>query len=162
PTLVIGDRHRVRQILVNLVGNAIKFTPSGEVVVEVRLGAREERKVRLRLSVADTGIGIPHEKRAAIFEAFTQGDGSTTRLFGGSGLGLTITSRLAAIMGGTVEVDSEVGRGSWFDVELPFELQAVERPSQRLELVGRKALVVEPNSTTRGILVEMLEDLGLV
>jgi two-component system, sensor histidine kinase and response regulator len=164
PTLVIGDRQRVRQVLVNLVGNAIKFTPHGEVVVAVREVARAEHRSRLVISVADTGIGIPVEKRAVIFEAFTQADGSTTRLFGGSGLGLAISSGLVAIMGGTIEVTSELGGGSRFEVELPFELQpgdagAVSHPPE--DLANRRALVVEPNQTTREVVAEMLTDLGM-
>ena len=164
PTLVVGDRQRVRQVLVNLVGNAIKFTRAGEVVVSVSEASRVERCSRLVIGVADTGIGIPPEKREAIFEAFTQADGSTTRMFGGSGLGLAISSRLVAIMGGTIVVESELGRGSRFDVELPFELQpgdagAVSHPPE--ELANRRALVVEPNETTREIVAEMLTDVGM-
>jgi signal transduction histidine kinase/CheY-like chemotaxis protein len=158
PTLVIGDRHRVRQVLVNLVGNAIKFTPAGQVVVELAA----PQPGRWILGVSDTGIGIPPEKREVIFQAFTQADGSTTRLFGGSGLGLAISSRLVALMGGTITLTSTVGRGSRFDVELPFAAGDGALPAPPDDLAGRTALVVEPNATTRVILAEMLNDVGML
>jgi signal transduction histidine kinase len=119
PEWVEGDAGRFRQIVVNLVGNALKFTDSGEVTVTLAADPPAGQQVNLRLSVRDTGIGIPPEKHQEIFEAFTQVDGSHTRRHGGAGLGLAIASRLTALMGGEIAVDSEVGRGSTFTVTLP-------------------------------------------
>ena len=121
PARIIGDGGRLRQILDNLIGNAIKFTPRGHILVAIRRGdARRALDVRLHFSVTDTGIGIPPEKRASIFEAFTQADGSTTRRFGGTGLGLTISSTLVTLMGGRLSVESEPGAGSTFHFALDF------------------------------------------
>ncbi len=116
PRFAVGDATRIRQILVNLVGNAVKFTAAGEVAVEVSREAGKDDRFFLRFSVSDTGIGIPADKQKIIFEAFAQGDGSTTRTFGGTGLGLTISECLAKAMGGAIEVESEPGRGSRFQV----------------------------------------------
>jgi signal transduction histidine kinase len=117
---VRGDPYRVRQVLVNLVGNAVKFTSRGHVVIVVEAVAETADGVTLRLAVEDTGIGIPPDRHAAIFDSFTQADGCTAREYGGSGLGLTISSRLVALMGGTLAVESEPGRGSRFWFELTF------------------------------------------
>src|SRR5690606_5653802 len=113
---------RVRQILVNLIGNAIKFTNTGEVVVEVRTEERTFERALLQFEVRDTGIGIPEDRRAAVFEAFEQGDASTTRRFGGAGLGLTISARLVEMMGGKLRVQSTPGRGSTFRFSLSVRL----------------------------------------
>jgi len=126
PTHLIGDPGRWRQILVNLVGNAIKFTQKGEVFVRVELGARDSGDT-LHVSVTDTGIGIPAEKLATIFDSFSQADTSTTRKFGGTGLGLTIASQLTRLMGGRIWVNSVPGIGSVFHVEIPFQLAPVDR-----------------------------------
>jgi PAS domain S-box-containing protein len=109
PTLVIGDPARLRQVLTNLIGNALKFTEQGEIVVEVRKEAESYDCAVLHFSVRDTGIGIPQEKQQLIFDAFSQADSSSTRKFGGTGLGLTISSRLVDLMGGQIWVESEVG-----------------------------------------------------
>ena len=115
PDVVVGDPGRVRQVIVNLVGNAIKFTEAGEVVVRVGLQSRDPEHVMLHFAVSDSGIGVPADKQKSIFEAFTQADGSTTRKFGGTGLGLTISTRLVAMMGGTIWIESEPSRpGSIF------------------------------------------------
>src|SRR5262249_14485706 len=114
PESLIGDPGRVRQILVNLIGNAIKFTEQGEILVSVRCESETSDKVCLHISVADTGIGIPPDRQKKIFEAFSQADGSTTRKFGGTGLGLTISTRLVELMGGRIWVESEPGKGSTF------------------------------------------------
>jgi PAS domain S-box-containing protein len=160
PVALGGDPTRVRQIILNLVNNAIKFTESGEVVVRVAREPSQDAGVALHFVVSDTGIGIPAEKHAAIFESFTQADTSTTRRFGGTGLGLTICARLATLMGGRIWVESEPGRGSQFHVVLPFELrdEAPARP-RRLELDdlrGTKVLVVDDNATNRRILEDVL------
>jgi PAS domain S-box-containing protein len=121
PEVLIGDPLRLRQILVNLVGNAVKFTPRGEVAFEVTLeSSTAEQNVKLRFAVRDTGIGIPLEKQQLIFEAFSQADNSSTRKFGGTGLGLTICSRLVKLMGGTIWADSNLGAGSQFQFTAQF------------------------------------------
>ena len=129
PARLIGDPGRWRQIVVNLVGNAIKFTERGEVVVRVELGAGDSDGDTVHISVADTGIGIPAEKQAAIFDSFAQADASTTRKFGGTGLGLSIASQLTRLMGGRIWVESRLGVGSTFHVTIPFQLAAVRSVS---------------------------------
>jgi signal transduction histidine kinase/ActR/RegA family two-component response regulator len=144
PARLIGDPVRWRQIVVNLVGNAIKFTQQGEVVVRVELGARDSVGDTLHVSVTDTGIGIPAEKQAAIFDSFSQADTSTTRKFGGTGLGLTIASQLTRLMGGRIWVNSVPGIGSAFHVEIPFQLA----PVVRLQVLQIPA-VAEPEGSGR-------------
>jgi CheY-like chemotaxis protein len=122
PVHLIGDPGRVRQIVVNLIGNAIKFTERGEVLLRVELGERDAAGDSLHISVADTGIGIPIEKQSTIFDSFAQADASTTRKFGGTGLGLSIASQLTRLMGGRIWVESTVGAGSTFHVTIPFQL----------------------------------------
>jgi signal transduction histidine kinase/ActR/RegA family two-component response regulator len=126
PSLLIGDPGRLRQIVVNLIGNAIKFTERGEVMVRVELGAPDSDGDTLHVSVTDTGIGIAAEKQAAIFGSFSQADASTTRKFGGTGLGLSIASQLTRLMGGRIWVKSVLGIGSVFHVEIPFQLAPVD------------------------------------
>ena len=160
PEALIADFARVGQVLVNLVGNAIKFTSQGEIIVRVLLEGSQDDSARLRFSVVDTGIGIPADKHQAIFEAFTQADASTTRQFGGTGLGLTISSQLVRMMGGTITVDSTPGRGSTFSFDLPVKVQN-EEVQKRLGRVptaveGLQILVVDDNATNRVVLQEML------
>jgi CheY-like chemotaxis protein len=126
PARLIGDPGRLRQIVVNLVGNAIKFTDRGEVVLRVELGERDSNGDTLHISVADTGIGIPPAKQGAIFDSFSQADASTTRKFGGTGLGLSIASQLTRLMGGRIWVNSAPGIGSTFHVTIPFQLPVVD------------------------------------
>jgi signal transduction histidine kinase len=129
PAVVIGDSVRLRQVLVNLVGNAIKFTLRGQVAINVHLDSTTGPGCQLRFSVADTGIGIPKDQRERIFQPFIQADGSTTRRYGGTGLGLAITSQLVELMGGRVWLESEVGRGSTFHFTIAVELVPASVPS---------------------------------
>jgi len=159
PQTVIGDPTRLRQIIINLVGNAIKFTEKGEVVVRVEKEWEREDSVGLHFAISDTGIGIPPEKLQAIFEPFAQADGSSTRKYGGTGLGLTISTQLVALMGGRIRLESEVGRGSVFHVTASFLRGKTASPPPALEavnLAGISVLVVDDNATNRRILEEML------
>ena len=165
PESVVGDPVRLQQILWNLIANGIKFTESGEVLLTVDVLSQTETEVCLKFEVADTGIGIPKERQAAIFDAFTQADGSITRRFGGTGLGLAIVSRLVELMGGTVEVQSEVGRGSrfCFTVRLGASVPAGGRITDPgPALVGLRALIIDDNATNRRILSEQLACWGMV
>jgi two-component system sensor histidine kinase/response regulator len=160
-----GDPSRLRQILVNLIGNAVKFTEAGEVVVHAESSAIDVERVLMTFTVSDTGIGIPREKHATIFDPFTQADASTTRRFGGTGLGLTISARLAALMGGRISVESETGRGTQFRLELPFEI-GIEAPvpegrPELKDLRGLDVLVVDDNATNRRILEGILVGWGM-
>ena len=160
PELLIGDSARLRQILMNIVGNAIKFTEQGEVVLEVGLDSLATDKAQLRFSVRDTGIGIPAENGMTIFQAFSQADSSTTRRFGGTGLGLAIASQLVGLMGGRIWYESTVGKGSTFHFNARFDLP--ERPasspaSQYSRLLdGLPVLVADKSPTNRRILSEIL------
>jgi PAS domain S-box-containing protein len=160
PDALVGDAERLRRIVVNLVGNAIKFTESGEVVLNASLESRTNEGVVLHFSVTDTGIGIPREKQKAIFEAFAQGDASTTRKYGGTGLGLSISSQLSELMGGRIWLESEPGRGSafHFTVRLGLQPSAANEPAPPVpvKLLDLQVLVVDDNSTSRKILEEML------
>ncbi|MEW6218854.1 MAG: response regulator [Thermodesulfobacteriota bacterium] len=163
PCLLRGDSGRLRQILLNLGGNAVKFTGRGEVILRAELVDETAEKATVRLSVSDTGVGISREKQAVIFEAFTQADGSTTRVFGGTGLGLSISRRLVEMMGGRIGVDSEEGQGStfWLTVTLPKQpLAAATLDTAPVDIRGMKALVVDDNDTNRSILAKMLEGFG--
>jgi PAS domain S-box-containing protein len=154
-----GDPTRLRQILVNLVGNAIKFTEQGEVVVQVEVKEEAEDQAVLHFAVKDTGVGIPLERQRVIFEVFSQADSSTTRQYGGSGLGLSISSRLIALMGGTIWVESEVGRGSTFHftVRLPMQKGSSRKykPVDVEMLRDLPVLIVDHNATSRRIFREM-------
>jgi signal transduction histidine kinase len=121
PAQLMGDSVRVRQTLVNLVGNAVKFTDAGAITVEARVLRRASSHVVVRVSVTDTGIGIPPERQAGLFESFAQGDDSTTRVYGGTGLGLAICRQLVTLMGGHMGVESQPGRGSTFWFELTMK-----------------------------------------
>jgi signal transduction histidine kinase/HPt (histidine-containing phosphotransfer) domain-containing protein len=159
PDQVIGDPTRLRQVLVNLVGNAIKFTQGGEVVVRVRPEAGAGDQLLLHVAVCDTGIGIPQARRDKLFQAFEQVDNSTTRKFGGTGLGLAISKRIVALLGGRIWFDSEAGQGSTFHFTANIRPVAGAGPAFPLDasgLCGARALVVEDNATYRQTLVEML------
>jgi signal transduction histidine kinase/CheY-like chemotaxis protein/HPt (histidine-containing phosphotransfer) domain-containing protein len=161
PDEVIGDPGRLRQVIVNLVGNAIKFTASGEVVVSVTREDGEEDRALLHFAVADTGIGIPSEKQKRIFESFAQADTSTTRKYGGTGLGLTISARLVELMEGSILVESEVGKGSVFHFTVRLGVRkgppVRQIPEKLANLDGLRVLVVDDNATNRRILEEMLK-----
>ncbi len=165
PAVLGGDPSRLRQILTNLIGNAVKFTETGEVVVRVDCSAIDSERLELTFAVTDTGIGIPREKHAAIFDAFTQADASTTRRFGGTGLGLTISARLAALMGGDIEVESIPGGGTQFRLILPLEIRTEPRAQslrrEQKDLVGLEVLVVDDNATNLRILEETLIGWGM-
>ncbi|PHS13003.1 MAG: hypothetical protein COA78_07560 [Blastopirellula sp.] len=155
PQWIRGDLARLRQMIVNLVGNAIKFTDIGEVVVDVKTESRSDPILCLLFSVKDTGLGIPDHKQESIFSPFKQADMSTTRKHGGTGLGLAITSKLAESMGGRVWVDSEPGVGSNFQFTANFE--TCEQQGKKEDLTGFSILVVDDNRTSRTILTEMME-----
>ncbi len=158
PDMLRGDPLRLRQIVVNLVGNAIKFTEHGEVVLRVKTDSNHKGNVELRFSVSDTGIGIPAEKKAVIFEAFSQADSSTTRRYGGTGLGLAISAQLVELMGGSISVESEPGRGSTFNFTAIFEVQqpGTEKPTAPWRtLTDLPVLIVDDNATNRRILEDV-------
>jgi two-component system sensor histidine kinase/response regulator len=164
PTGLVGDQLRLRQILINLVGNAIKFTAKGQVLLTVEREGESADPGNLHFSVADTGIGIAKDKLEDVFSSFTQADSSTTRQFGGSGLGLAIVRRLVALMGGRVWVESDLGHGSIFHFTAHFQVQtdaAVERDATvAIMLSGVRVLVVDDNFANRLILREMLSSRG--
>ena len=165
PSWVIADPGRLRQVVVNLIGNAIKFTEQGEVVLEVEKAAEDEKTVTLHFAVRDTGIGISRDKLSLIFEAFTQADTSTTRQYGGTGLGLAITRRLVEIFNGQIWAESEAGRGSTFHftarLERASESARRETQGDPQILSGMKVLVVDDNQTMRTILDELLKSWGM-
>jgi two-component system sensor histidine kinase/response regulator len=162
PDAIVGDPGRLRQIILNLVGNAIKFTEKGEVVVYVQVDSRTRDDIELHFTIADTGIGIPAEKQTAIFKAFTQADGSMSRVYGGTGLGLTISARLIGYMHGRIWVESEPGKGSRFHFTAHFGLQKspgrTVLPSDPTTLRDMRVLVVDDNATNRQILLKMLSN----
>ncbi|PYA23791.1 hybrid sensor histidine kinase/response regulator, partial [Serratia marcescens] len=157
---IYGDPLRLRQILTNLIGNALKFTPAGEVVLRIEPVADDPH--RLLFSIRDSGIGIAKDKQKVIFESFSQADNSTTRKYGGTGLGLTISARLVAMMGGELQVDSDAGRGSCFYFSLPV-LSGARRESVGWPqtLAGIEVLVVDDNATNLRLLSDLLRNMGL-
>jgi signal transduction histidine kinase/CheY-like chemotaxis protein/ligand-binding sensor domain-containing protein len=164
PERVVADPTRLRQIIINLVGNAVKFTPRGDVSLEVVLESSTADQALLQFTVRDTGIGVAPEKQKLIFEAFSQADGSTTRTFGGTGLGLTISLRLVTMMGGRMWVESELGKGSRFHFTVPVRTvkgAVAMEPRERVDLAGLPVLVVDDNPTNRRILGEMLRHWGM-
>ena len=174
PEVLEGDAGRLRQIVVNLLGNAIKFTEQGEVVLDVRRedAGREDgsgqnslpsdpQSVTLHFTVSDTGAGVPPDKHDTIFQAFEQADNSTTRRFGGTGLGLAISARLVGLMGGRIWVESQEGRGSRFHFTTHLHIRSEElamRPGVSVELTGLRVLVVDDNATNRRILADLLQN----
>ena len=157
PDRLVGDPGRLKQVLTNLVGNAIKFTERGEVVVKVEMASLDQEAVALHFAVTDTGIGIREAQRALIFEAFAQADSSTTRTFGGTGLGLAIAAELVSLMSGTIWVDSAVGKGSTFHFTARFDRQRMEMPRDAVpDLHQLPVLAVDDNATNRRILEDVL------
>ena len=162
PRAVRGDPTRLRQVLMNLIGNAIKFTEQGEVVVSVTTALAADDVVQLRFAIRDTGIGIAPEHLGSVFREFTQADSTMTRRYGGTGLGLAISQRLVRLMGGEITVTSEVGRGSEFSFTLPFPAEvAAPRAAGLATLGGRRMLIVDDNQTNRRILRDMLATEGI-
>jgi signal transduction histidine kinase/DNA-binding response OmpR family regulator/HPt (histidine-containing phosphotransfer) domain-containing protein len=164
PSALRGDPGRLRQILVNLIGNAVKFTEEGEIVVRVTLDTISESSTTIRFSVRDTGLGIPPEVQQRIFDSFTQADGSTTRKFGGTGLGLTISRQLVNLMGGDIRVTSEPGKGAEFLFSIPFAKTAETSDlpmAPRRDLRGLRVLVVDDNAANREILEAQMLSWGM-
>ena len=163
PEAIVGDPLRLRQVLSNLIGNAIKFTDRGHVLLEIRQEAHGNGCTRLRFDVRDTGIGIPADKHASIFEAFSQADGSTTRRFGGTGLGLAISSTLVRMMGGRIWVESEPGAGSTFSFTAAFDVTSLAAGADAAGplLANLAVLVVDDNATNRRILSEQVSRWGM-
>ncbi|MCP4685760.1 MAG: response regulator, partial [bacterium] len=162
PPNLVGDPLRLGQILINLASNAVKFTDHGEVIISAALDRLEDDKVQLIFSVRDSGIGIDFEQQAGLFEAFSQADTSTSRKYGGTGLGLTICNRLVDMMGGEICVESTSGRGSTFTFTAAFGIGRVEREERPLpppDIRGLKVLVVDDNATSRKILNDLLESM---
>jgi signal transduction histidine kinase/CheY-like chemotaxis protein len=166
PHRLTGDPTRIRQILINLVGNAIKFTHDGHVALRVKSQPVDDERVTVDFSVEDTGIGIASEQQRSVFDAFTQADSSTTRRYGGTGLGLAICTRLTRLMGGEISLHSELGRGSTFQVRLPMQIDDADeprplskRPSLPTEFDGR-ILLVEDNAENRSLAVQLLQHFG--
>jgi PAS domain S-box-containing protein len=159
PDALVGDPDRLRQVIVNIVGNALKFTEAGEIVVRAQPKWQTEERACLQLSVSDTGIGISSEQQKLIFHAFTQADGSTSRKYGGTGLGLAISTQLVDMMGGEIWVESALGQGSTFHFTAQFDLQEEPMPAivsvQPVSLLNLRVLIVDDNATNRRILEEM-------
>jgi PAS domain S-box-containing protein len=169
PTAVVGDQTRVRQIIINLLNNAVKFTERGEVVLTASaepLDGGHGDRVRLNFAVRDTGIGIPADRMDRLFESFSQVDRSTTRRYGGTGLGLAISKRLAEAMGGTMWAESQVGEGSTFHFTIEAETSAAPVPAYERraapQLKGRRVLIVDDNATNRQILARQTQNWGML
>ncbi|HEY6129392.1 MAG TPA: response regulator [Candidatus Acidoferrum sp.] len=165
PDDLFGDPVRLRQVILNLVGNALKFTEHGEIILDVKIAEVLDQEISLHFSIRDTGVGIPREKQSSIFESFTQADGSMSRRYGGTGLGLTISNRLVAMMGGKIWVESELGKGSVFHFTASFRLvdDGPAQPQLPVDVSwdNLPVLVVDDNETNRRILFEMLQQWGM-
>jgi two-component system sensor histidine kinase/response regulator len=162
PDAIVGDPSRLRQIILNLVGNAIKFTDRGEISVGVRVAVHTDSEVALHFEVSDTGIGIPPDKQRLIFEAFTQADGSTCRKYGGTGLGLAICTQLVGMMGGRIWVESIDGQGSTFHFTARFGCSEESVEGDPADMCGLSVLIVDDNATNRRILEERTRGWGML
>ena len=165
PHRLIGDRARLRQVLVNLIGNAIKFTSEGEVVLEVNTRSRSADSVTLEFQVRDSGIGIAEDKQDSVFEDFEQADSSTTRQYGGTGLGLSISKKLIELMNGTIELQSRLGEGSTFIFDATMQVEEADAQDRAMRinaLAGMRALIVDDNDTNRRIVCDMLSGWGML
>jgi CheY-like chemotaxis protein len=163
PRHFTGDSGRIRQVVTNLAGNAVKFTHSGQVLIAVSGKGEDNQTTRMQISVTDTGIGIPQEKIGALFTKFSQADTSTTRRYGGTGLGLAISKQLAQLMGGSIEVESEVGRGSTFSLALALSLYDGP-PTDAVpaaDLRGLRVLIVDDNEVNRRVIHEQISSWGM-
>ena len=160
PRMLVGDAMRLQQVLINLAGNALKFTAQGEVVLAMHVLQRHADAVTLRVAVRDTGIGIAPENQARIFSGFTQAEASTTRRFGGTGLGVAISQRLVRLMGGELTLDSAVGQGSTFEFTLTLPVAEDSETTDHQPPAGLRALVVDDNPSARELLGRMVESLG--
>jgi signal transduction histidine kinase/DNA-binding response OmpR family regulator/streptogramin lyase len=163
PRHFVGDAGRIRQVMTNLVGNAIKFTMNGSILIAVECESRDAARAGIRISVRDTGPGIPADKVNSVFDKFSQVDGSTTRKYGGTGLGLAISKQLVDLMGGSIGVTSQLGEGSTFSFNLPLELDArpYAAPIPFDELRSLKALIVDDNGVNRRVLEEQITSSGM-
>jgi signal transduction histidine kinase/DNA-binding response OmpR family regulator len=160
PAVLSGDSGRLRQIIVNLAGNAIKFTPSGQVAVKASLVSDEGDQVKMAISVSDTGVGIPSEEQESIFESFTQVDGTSTRKHGGTGLGLTISKQLAELMLGSITVESTVGVGSTFTVTVTLPIVERASKSQSRDLAGKTLLIADVSEASRRMMADLIDAWG--
>ncbi|HET7711938.1 MAG TPA: ATP-binding protein, partial [Thermoanaerobaculia bacterium] len=156
PGALIGDPGRIRQVLTNLIGNAIKFTERGQILLQLELAALDGDVAEIHCSVSDSGIGVAKDQQAAIFEPFRQADGSTTRLYGGTGLGLTIASTLVELMEGVISVESKPQEGSTFHFTMRLRLSDTQPEAMTLDVTGLRVLVVDDNAVNRRILHEWL------
>lgn len=157
PSALLGDPFRVKQVLMNLVGNAIKFTEHGEIVVRAELCEQTETTAVIRFEVTDTGIGMDSGQQGRLFHSFSQADSSTTRRYGGTGLGLAISKELVTLMGGEIGAESHAGQGSSFWFTVPFAMQsAAPPPPASLDLTGKRVLIVDDNSTNRAVLHQQI------
>jgi signal transduction histidine kinase/CheY-like chemotaxis protein len=161
PKFLLGDAGRLRQVLINLVGNAIKFTSEGEIVLKVEFLTQKTNTCLLRFSVTDTGIGITPENCVKLFRSFSQADGSMTRRFGGTGLGLAISRKLVEMMGGEIGVESELGQGSTFHFTARLQVQAMEANNDESTLERQRVLIVDDNAASCQALVQLLTDLQM-
>ena len=164
PNMLVGDSLRLGQVLINLSNNAVKFTDTGEIVVSTQLLEKMDEKVKVRCSVRDSGIGMTPEQQGKLFQAFSQADTSTTRKYGGTGLGLTISKRLVEMMGGEIWVESEAGLGSEFIFTAVFGISKKEdheQPALTPDMTGKRVLVVDDNATAREIFKDLLESMSL-
>ena len=166
PKMVLGDALRMKQILINLAGNAVKFTEQGEVVLSLSVQHERAQSLVLGFSVRDTGIGMTNEQQKRVFASFTQAEAGTNRRFGGTGLGLVISQRLIRLMGGELEVESELGKGSTFSFSLIVdkvqdqELREAERRTPAPKYRNLHILIVDDNSSARQIITGICESLG--